>query len=96
MFQQRGQFRELCAFASIHQQRGARKIALARGVQLRKNRNEFDRQVIDTVEAHVFERAKDSGFSRTGKTGENNELAGFVSESLLHGEALAAQLFTLR
>ena len=63
------------AFASVDEQRGSGEIAFAGGVQLGKNRDQLDREVIDAVEAHVFEGAQDGTFSRAGKAGEDDELA---------------------
>lgn len=74
MFEQGREFRELRAFASVHEQGRAREIGFTGGVQLRKNGNELDGEVVDTVEAHIFKGAKNGAFSGAGKTGEDDEL----------------------
>ncbi len=106
MFQKRGQFFELIAFASIDEQGGAREAAFTGGVQLCKNRNQFDGKIIDAIKAHVLERVEDGAFARAGQAGQDNELAGFGmmrcgvgSLSLvlvLAGSATRAQFFTRR
>ena len=77
MLQERGQFLELIAFASIDEKRGAREAAFAGGVELGKNRNQFDGKIIDAIKAHVLEGVQDGAFSGAGQAGEDDELAGF-------------------
>jgi len=84
VLQQSGELFELRSFARIHQQGGAAKVAFAGGVQFRKNGHQLDGEVIDTVEAHVFEGAEDGAFSGAGNAGEDNEVARVVSGGLLH------------
>jgi len=79
MFQQRRQFLKLFAFAGINQERRAREASVARGVELGKNRNQFDGKIVDTIKTHVLKRVEDSAFSRAGKSGEDDKLAGFGS-----------------
>src|SRR5579871_5983666 len=79
VLQKRGQFLELVAFTSVNQKSRARESAFAGGVKLGKNRNQLDRKIVDAVEAHIFERVQDGAFSRAGKTGKDDELAGFGS-----------------
>ena len=56
-----------------------RKIAFARAVQLSEDGNQFNGQIIDTVEAHVLEGFEDGTFSRAGESGEDDELPRFAS-----------------
>src|SRR5262249_18033856 len=92
--QQRRQFLELRTFSSIDEQGGAGETAITGGVQLSKNRNEFDRKIVDAVEAHVLERFEDGAFAGAGKAGKNDKLPRLGGGRL--GSARAAQLFTLR
>src|ERR1700736_1683983 len=78
------QFFELRALARVYQQGSARKIAFASGMQLGKNGNQVDGKVVDAVEAHVFESMEYGAFSGAGKSGKNDELAGFASRCLFH------------
>jgi hypothetical protein len=64
MLQERREFFELHAFASVDEQSGARKVALAGGMQFRKNGNQFNRKVVNAVEAHILESVEDGAFSR--------------------------------
>src|SRR5579884_397602 len=84
MFQQRGQFLEMRALPRIHQQRCAREIAFPCGVQLRKNRNQLDGQVVHAIKAHILERAQDRALPRSGETRQDNELS-CVTAPRLHG-----------
>src|SRR4029077_14460046 len=86
VFEKWGQFFELRSLARVHQQRSAREIAFAGGVQLRKDGNQVDGKVVDAVEAHVFEGMQYRAFSGAGETGEDHELAGFASLWLSHRE----------
>ena len=67
------------AFAGINEKSGAREITFACSVQFRKNRNQFDGKIVDTIKTHVLKRVEDSAFSRAGKSGEDDKLAGFGS-----------------
>src|SRR6202041_1802922 len=79
MLQDRGQFLKLIAFACVNEQRCAREAAIAGGVELGKDRNEFDGKIVHAIKAHVLEGVEDGAFSRTGQAGENDKLAGFGS-----------------
>ena len=91
MPQQPRELFQLLPFPRIHQQRGPREIALARRVQLRKNGNQTNRQIVHTVVAHVLKRVEDRAFPGAGKPGKDDKLAagglacgGFACGSLLH------------
>jgi hypothetical protein len=77
MFQQRRQFLELFAFAGVDEKRRACEAAVAGSMELGKNRNQLDGKIVDAIKAHVLKRMKDGAFSRTGKSGEDDELPGF-------------------
>src|SRR5580658_6246684 len=84
VLQQSRKLFELGAFARIDQQGGAAKVAFAGGMQFRKNGHQLDGKIIDAVEAHILESAKDGAFSGAGNAGENDEVARVVSGGLLH------------
>src|SRR5580700_3506784 len=100
MPQQSRQFLQLQPLTRIHQQRRPRKVALSRRVQLRKNRNQLYRQIVDAVVAHVLKRFEDRAFPRPRQTRKNDELPAQIlflgsASSALHGLG-ASQLFTRR
>src|SRR5437870_6937167 len=63
VFQQRRQLFELQALARIHKQCRARKVAFAGRMKFRKDRDEVNRKVVHTIEAHVLESAEHGAFS---------------------------------
>ena len=67
------------AFARVNEQCSPCKPALAGSMKLGKNRNQFDGKIVDTIKTHVLKRVEDSAFSRAGKSGEDDKLAGFGS-----------------
>ena len=75
----------MLAFACINEQRGAGEVTFASGMQLRKNGNQLDGKVIHAVKAHVLEGVEDGTFSRTGKSGEDDELSCVLSGLRFHG-----------
>ncbi len=77
MLQERGQFLELIAFASVDEKRGTRKAAVAGGVEFSENRNQLDGKIVDAIKTHVLEGVQDRAFSGARQAGENDELAGF-------------------
>jgi hypothetical protein len=104
VFQKRGQFLKLVAFAGVHEKRSTREAAFACGVKLRKNRNQLDGKIVDAIKTHVLERVEDGALSRARESGEDDQLAGFVSigwgvsslSLVLAGSAMLAQFFTRR
>jgi hypothetical protein len=79
MLQQRWKLLKLFAFASVNEKCGTREATLARGVQLGKDRNQLDREIVDAIKAHILERVEDGAFSGAGEPGEDDELTRFVS-----------------
>src|ERR1700722_17981356 len=77
MFEQRRQFLELFTLASVNEERCARELAVAGGVELGKNRDQLDGKIVDAIEAHILKRVEDGALPRAGKSGEDDELAGF-------------------
>src|ERR1051325_1165580 len=94
MLQQWRQLLELQAFASIHQQGCPGEIAFAGGMKFGKDGNDIYRKVVHAVEAHVLKSTQHGAFSRSGESGEDDELARVLSRGRLHRKA--AQLFTRR
>src|SRR5947208_14012194 len=74
VFQQRRQLFELQALARIHKQCRARKVAFAGRMKFRKDRDEVNRKVVHTIEAHVLESAEHGAFSSAGEPSEDDEL----------------------
>jgi len=66
MFQQRRQFLELFAFASVNEKRRTREAAVAGSMELRKNRNQLDGKIVYAIKAHILKRVEDGAFSRAG------------------------------
>src|SRR6516165_7159482 len=79
MLQQTRQFLELQPFASIHQEGRPLQIPFTGSMQLREYRHQFDRQIVDTVVAHVLKSFKNGALPGTGKSGKDDELAANVS-----------------
>jgi len=44
-------------------------------VQLRKNWNQFDREIVHAVKTHVFKRVENSTFTGAGESGQDDQLA---------------------
>src|SRR5260221_1747715 len=95
VFQQARQFLQLQTLTSILQERRPFELGFAGLMQLRKNGNQFHRQVVHAVEAHVFKCAQHGAFAGAGKPGQDDQLARFSFYSRLHGGG-GGQLLTLR
>src|SRR5713226_9458340 len=85
VLQERRQFFQLQSLARVNEQRRAREVPFTGSVQLRKNGNQIDRQIVDTIEAHVLERVQDGTLSGTGKAGEDYKLSCFAPRLRLQG-----------
>ena len=76
---------QLHTFAGVDQQGSACEIAFASGVQLGKDGNQFDRKIIDAIEAHVLEGAENGAFAGAGETSKDDKLVCVASGERLHG-----------
>jgi hypothetical protein len=82
MLQEGRQFVQLRALPRVHHQRGPRKVAITGGVQFGKDRHQFDGQIIDAIETHVFEGFEYGAFTGAGQPGENYKVSSFMPARL--------------
>jgi hypothetical protein len=70
-----GQVFDLAAFAGVHEQRGTLDFATAAFVKLAEGGYESYWKIVYAVEAEIFKGVEYRAFARTGKAGENHQLA---------------------